>query len=119
MSGSEQRYSRRKDGRKVSTHDGHSKATFGVCKRESNSVCHVVCCVSVLPAELSKWYADLDSSFSSASSKLESSKLIGSEISKWDLTTDQPWGENLQVTNPYHRAAMWANWKQALRTVKQ
>jgi hypothetical protein len=65
--------------------------------------------------ELTKWRSELEASFAAAAAKLESSKLTGQQIAKWDLTSDKPFGEHLGVTNAYHRAAIWSSWKQLLR----
>jgi len=69
--------------------------------------------------ELTKWHADLDASFAAAQSKLESLKITGPDIAKWDITSDAPWDDNLGVSNAYHRAALWAQWKLALRNFQK
>jgi 3-oxoacyl-ACP reductase-like protein len=69
--------------------------------------------------EVNKWLADLETSFTHASQKATDSKLTGTTAASWDISNDQAWNQHLGVTNPYHRSAIWASWKQQLRNFQQ
>ena len=76
---------------------------------------HLLFLFSTVSDELSKWNTELTAVFAAATSKLEAAKLTGSQVAEWDIATDKAWADQLEVTNPYLRSAMWASWKQALR----
>jgi E3 ubiquitin-protein ligase DOA10 len=65
--------------------------------------------------EVTKWLGEVDAAFTAANSKLEASKLTGAQAAAFDISTDTAWGQQLGLTDPFLRAAVWGHWKEALR----
>jgi len=66
-------------------------------------------------AEVKNWLDELDVTFQQLLSTIQSNKLTGAEVAKWDVTSAEAWTTHLPLTNPYHRAALWAYWKEEVK----